>query len=224
MQTHGHPFKTWVRSRNLNFISSSHHKWFLTTLKWEQLLFTISWMAPDRVLESLRVRGMPLQVYDDSWQLREVPSQTSVFAFKQPPILSVGVHFKRWRIVFWGLIMNQWLSEAENEHTDSLNSKLNMCCSFSNMKWVTVPVTHWGFVVEIEIRSCKNLGWVTVWSFLLLRGLYNAETSCLPNDIFLINLLFLDYLLYVIVDEWGQVGNKRKEGLEKVQRFQKDNI
>ena len=39
-----------------------------------------------------------------------------------------------------------------------------------------------------------------------------------------INLLFLDYLLFVIVDGWGQVGNKRKEGLEKVQRFQKDNI
>lgn len=39
-----------------------------------------------------------------------------------------------------------------------------------------------------------------------------------------INLLFLDYLLYVIVDEWGRVGNKRKEGLEKVQRFQKDNV
>lgn len=33
------------------------------------------------------------------------------------------------------------------------------------------------------------------------------------------NLLFPDYLLYVIVDEWGQVGNKRKEGLEKFQRF-----
>lgn len=111
------------------------------------------------------------------------PSQTSVFAFKQPPALSMGVHFKQWRILFWGLIMNQWLSEAERELTDSLNSKLNMCCSFSNTKWVTVPVTHWGVVVEIEIRSCKNLGWVTVWSFMLLRGLYNATTSCLPNDI-----------------------------------------
>lgn len=42
--------------------------------------------------------------------------------------------------------MNRWLSEVESEHTDSLNSKLNICSFFSNMEWVTV--THLGVVVE----------------------------------------------------------------------------
>lgn len=61
---------------------------------------------------------------------------------------------------------------------------------------------------------------------MLLRGLYNVETSCLPNDISSphLILLFTDYLLYMDVDEWGCVWNKRKEGLEKVQRLQKDNL
>lgn len=86
---------------------------------------------------------MPLQVDDDSRQLRAGPSQTSEFAFQAAPTLNIGVNFKQHKNL--GLILNQWLSEVESEHTDSSNSKLNICSSSSNMEWVTVPVTHWGF-------------------------------------------------------------------------------
>lgn len=139
-----------------------HHRWFLVTLEWEQLPFGISQIVLDQMLESSRVSSMPLQACDDSWQRREGSSWTFMFAFKQPSTLSAGVHFQPQRNMTWGLIVNQWLGEVKSEHTDSLNSKLNMCCSSSSTEWVTVLVTHWRVVVEIENRSHKNLGWVTV--------------------------------------------------------------
>lgn len=122
-------------------------------LKW------FSWIVTSQVLESLRVRGKPSQVCDDSRQL-EAPPRFPCLPFRRPPALNLGVNLMQWSNMSWHLIMNQWWSEVESEQTDSLNSKLNTFCSSSDTEWVT------GLVVEAEIRSCKNLGGVAVWSLM----------------------------------------------------------
>lgn len=95
-----------------------------------------SWIVTNQVLESLRVRGKPLQVCDDSQQLK-APPRFPCLPFRQPPALNLGVNLMQWRNMSWHLIMKQWWSEVESEQTDSLNSKLNTFYSSSDTEWVT---------------------------------------------------------------------------------------